>query len=185
MKRGPVTDRPPERSPADCRSCGRFIGPVLTCPYCGAFAEGRLPLRVLRYAALVMGIAGLALLIQFARSRETPLVPLGDLTPTMNFGRVRVAGWVARAPYIATEHGRTNYLSFAIEDGTNQLTVAAYERIAQSLVIRKRVPARGARVEVTGIVSVGLNGRIRLQLQDAEESIRESASSRESDAEVR
>jgi hypothetical protein len=185
VKRAAPPDRPPDRSPADCRSCGRFIGPVLTCPYCGAFAEGRLPLRVLRYAALAIGIAGLALLTQFARSRETPLMPLGDLTPTMNFGRVRVAGWVARAPYLATGHGRTNYLSFVLDDGTNQITVAAYERIAQTLVVRKRVPERGARVEVTGTVNVGVNGRIRLQLQDAEESIRNSAPSREADAEVR
>jgi ribosomal protein L32 len=47
---------------ADCPSCGRFIGPAMSCPYCGADAAGRMPLRVCRWLAVLLGVGGLALL---------------------------------------------------------------------------------------------------------------------------
>ena len=162
----PVDSATGQPAAINCPSCGRFIGPALTCPYCGATAAGRLPLRLLRYAAAVLGVGGLALLYVVARLQAPPpLTPLADIQPTMQFGALRVQGVVGRPPYVRTDaRGLPAYLSFLVTDGTNEITVAASGRLAQTLWQAARWPAAGDRVEARGAVSVSPDGRTRLQV---------------------
>jgi hypothetical protein len=162
---------PPAVQPAaaDCRSCGRFIGPAPVCPYCGASAEGRLPLRLLRLAALVLAVGGLAALYAAARTRAAPQVRVADITPAMNFARVRVAGTVTRAPNVIRRCGRADYVAVTLDDGTGEITVAASRRIAQALDQAGLIPARHDGIDAGGTLLVSADRKPRLMLGSAGE----------------
>jgi hypothetical protein len=144
------------------------------CPYCGADAQGRLSLRILRWAALGFGVGGLLLLLIAVREAELPLVRAADIVPTMNFGHVRLQGAVASAPRVFDRRGRPDYVSFDIDDGSGRITVAASRRVARSLVDGELLPAVGERVEVAGSLSLTPARRARLYL-DAPTQLRRPA----------
>ena len=78
----------------NCPACGRFVGAVSKCPYCGAKVEKRMSLVAIRWAAVLLATIGLFLLYMMAKHREIPVVMLGNIKPTMNFGQIRVIGQV-------------------------------------------------------------------------------------------
>jgi len=148
-----------------CPSCDRFIGTRTVCPYCDADSAKTPLMRYLRTAALCLAVVGLGLLYLMSTRREIPLTPIADITPTMNFAYIRIAGTVARAPYVSGKQGALDYLSFAVDDGTGELRVAAYREAARALEAQGRVPRRGASVDVAGSLRVPADGRRKLTLQ--------------------
>lgn len=155
-------------STADCASCGRYIGPVMTCPYCGADAEGRTSLRWLRIAALVFGVGGLGLLFWLARHQDIPLARIADLTPAMNTARVRIAGDIVTVPRTYLRQNVPDYVTFDVSDESGTLTVAASRSVARDLIAGNgRVPRERDRIEAEGMLSLDARGRMRLYLSDA------------------
>lgn len=152
-----------------CPSCERFIGPADVCPYCGTDSAKSPVLRVLRYAALLLGVAGLAFLYLMVTHRDLPVIKVGEITPMMNFAYVRLAGVVERDAYVVRKKGKVDYISFSLDDGSGQLRVAAYRDIAQALAEKGLVPERGAFVDVTGSLSVSADGRAKLYLRAVEQ----------------
>lgn len=152
---------------AICPSCERFIGPATTCPYCDADSRHAPFLRRLRYAALLLAILGLAALYLMARQQAVPAVEIRAITPMMNFAFVRITGTVVREPYVSHEGDRVDYASFLISDETGDLRVAAYREVARALVDGGRLPAKGDRVDVSGVLNVSGDGQVRLRLQTA------------------
>lgn len=152
------------RSPADCIACGRYIGPVVECPYCGAEAAGRRAVVWLRRAALVFGIGGLAALYAASRHTELPVIRTEAIGPAMNYAQVRIRGTVATAPRVLDRQGAPDYASFEVDDGTGRVVVAASRRTARGLVSGNRLPARGDRVEVTGSLAIAPQRLPRLYL---------------------
>ncbi len=152
-----------------CPACTRFIGPAGECPYCGQDAAPSRALRGLRLAALVLAVAGLAALVLMAQRRELPLVAIGSITPTMNHAYVRVVGNVVRAPYTVKRHGRLEYCSFLLDDGTGTLRVQTYRDAARQLAAADALPRRGARVAVTGALHVIAAEEPRLRLHAADQ----------------
>jgi hypothetical protein len=158
-----------------CPSCERFIGPADACPYCGADAARGPALKSLRFAALILSTAGLALLCVLAIHRQAPRLRIAEIAPAMNFAHVRVRGVVAGKPYVAAPGGRADYLSFTIADGAATLRVTAQGQVARALVERHGIPPAGTPVEVTGRLSVTSDQRPRLQLQAADAVVLEPA----------
>jgi hypothetical protein len=159
----------PDGQPADvdCGCCGRFIGPELTCPYCGEDAERRAPVRLLRVLAVVLAVGGLTALVVQARQTPVPLVQVAALRPGMAMANVRVAGAAVTAPRIANDHGQTDYVSFDLDDGTGRITVAAARHVARALTSASgALPRRGDRVEAQGRLSLTPDRRPRLYLDD-------------------
>jgi len=148
---------------ARCPACRRFIGPLDTCPYCDSPANKAFSLRFLRYAALVLAVAGMVLLFFMARSSRIPEIELGAVTPALNSATVRVEGNVAAEP--RTGQADDTYISFSISDGSGRLTVAAYDPCAHILVERDLLPHKGDRVEVTGTVSIRSPGANRIVIE--------------------
>ncbi|MEI6149614.1 MAG: hypothetical protein WCS01_10990 [bacterium] len=161
---GPPIPRGSPPSSAHCPACERFIGPVTECPYCGTEPGGRLPLRLLRWGALVFGVGGLLLLLVAVRRTDLPLVKAADIVPSMNYGRVRILGTVATEPRVLDKKGVPDYASFEIDDGTGRIVVAASHRTARGLVTGSLLPARGDRIEAAGSLSLAPNRRARLYL---------------------
>ena len=113
---------PPQRSD-HCPSCQRYAGAADNCPYCDEEIIKPCSIRFLRHASLILGIIGVAFLLLMSRNRELPIIQVADITPTMNFARIRVKGRVERTPYVSKKEGVVNYLSFLLDDGTGTMLV--------------------------------------------------------------
>ncbi len=174
MRRGGTDGDSPAAQPGLCFACERFIGPVEVCPYCGADAGHRPVLRRLRYAALALAGIGLIALHLGARRREAPTIPIGTVTPLMNFARVRIAGEVRRDAYVAPREGTPEYLSFEVADASGVMRVQAWRDTAAALVSADRTPKQGERVEAEGRLRVTAGREPRLAL-DSERGLRRLA----------
>ncbi len=141
----------PQTSATHCPSCGRFIGAREACPYCGANVPRRLSLRLLKYGAIALAVAGLLVLWAAATFAQVPLVYVGDIVGTMNWAYVRMEGVVTRMPSYDEE---TGYLSFWLNDDTGDIMVSAYRNEARALMAAGKVPMLGDRVRVEGTLKV-------------------------------
>lgn len=168
MNNTPAPDQP---EGVVCGSCGRFVGALTRCPHCGARVEKRLSVRVFRYAALLLATVGLGLLYVMARMKETPVIRIGELKPTMNFAYVKVAGTVSGDARLFKEGNRIRTLRFMVDDGSGEIMVTAYRAQAEALAAQDRIPRMGDRVEVIGTIAMTGDDTVSLRLQVPEQLV--------------
>lgn len=142
----------------NCPACGRFVGAVTKCPYCGSKVEKRMSLVAIRWAAVLLSTIGLFLLFLMAKYRDIPVVMLGNIKPTMNFGQIRVVGQVDSDARTFKSGG----MGFNVSDGTGTIMVFASQKQAQDLIALNLVPKAGDGINFAG----GLN------ISDEESSMR-------------
>jgi DNA/RNA endonuclease YhcR with UshA esterase domain len=133
-------------------------------PVCGLQVKRPLKIKVLRYASLVLAVAGLALLYLFSVNRDLPVISIGSITPTMNFACVRITGEVVRDAAFSKAGG----IVFTVKDGSGEITVMSSRVQAQTLKTAAKLPRRGDRIEVTGCLSVSAGQDVKLRLQSSE-----------------
>ncbi len=136
---------------AHCPSCGRFVGPYATCPYCGAKLGARISVRAVKIAALLLATVGLLALWWLARRMDIPTVSAADALGTMNMAYVRVQGRVTRSLSYDPASG---YLAFWLDDGTGEVRVSSYRDVTQALLTAGMVPALGDDVTVAGTLRI-------------------------------
>lgn len=141
----------PSSARGACPSCGRFVGPYETCPYCGAQVNRRLSMRIVKGAALLLATVWLFALWWMARHVEVPLLSVQEAQGTMNMAYVRLRGSVVRSP---TYDPEGEYLSFWLDDGSGEVMVSAYRDVTRALVARQQVPMPGDTVEVAGTLRI-------------------------------
>ena len=134
-----------------CPSCGRFVGPYETCPYCGARQAPRLSLRAVKWAALILATVGLALLWITAVRLPLPHISIGQASATMNFAYVEIAGQVVRSP---TYNPDSRSLSFTVADDTGEMRVWAFRDVVESLRAAGQIPGLGDQVTIAGTLRV-------------------------------
>jgi DNA/RNA endonuclease YhcR with UshA esterase domain len=134
-----------------CPSCGRYVGPYEACPYCGARLAGRMPVRAVKIAAILLTTVGLVFLWFAATRAQVPLIQIAQAGATMNMAYVRLEGRCTRVPSYDPE---SDYLSFWIDDGTGEIRVSAYRAETRQIIERVLVPALGDVVEVAGTLRV-------------------------------
>ncbi len=134
-----------------CPSCGRYVGPYETCPYCGARQAPRLSLRAVKGAALLLATIGLALLWVAATHLPLPRISIQQASATMNFAYVEIAGQVVRGP---TYNPDSRSLSFTVADDTGEMRVWAFRDVVEDLRAAGRIPGLGDRVTVAGTLRV-------------------------------
>jgi DNA/RNA endonuclease YhcR with UshA esterase domain len=134
---------------ANCPSCGRFIGPVDRCAYCGASVKRRFSLKALKFGSLAVAIAGVFLLYLAARGIEPPVVRVRDLRPGMNRSFVRIDGRVDGNPRTLD----SGTVMFTLDDGTGKITVFVDDDVAKELRAAKKLPANDDAVSVAGYLA--------------------------------
>lgn len=154
-----------------CGKCGRFTGALNRCPHCGARVEKKMSLRAIRWAAVLLATVGLGLLYLMARSQVVPFIQIGEITPTMNFGYVRIKGVVNGDARIFKQGGSLRSVTFYVDDGTGEIPVRAYKHQAEVLVARNQLPRSGDQIEVAGSLSVSADDNIALRLQIPEQLV--------------
>ena len=135
----------------NCPNCGRFVGAVTKCPYCGSKVEKRMSLVAIRWAAVLLSTIGLFLLYLMAKNREIPVVSLGDVKPTMNFGQIRVVGKVASDARTFRSGGG---MGFNVSDGTGTIMVFISQKQAKDLTAQNLVPKAGDQIDFAGGLSI-------------------------------
>ena len=136
---------------AHCPSCGRFVGPYATCPYCGARLGGRISVRAVKVAALLLATVGLFALWWLARRMDIPTVSAAEALGTMNMAYVRVQGRVTRSLSYDSTSG---YLAFWLDDGTGEVRVSSYRDVTEALLAAGIIPALGDDVTVAGTLRI-------------------------------
>ncbi len=154
-------EQPPE---AVCSHCGRYVGPVSKCQYCGAPVRTRISLRFFRWAAVLLATVGLGLLYFMSIRKEVPLVQIGNIKNTMNFAYIHVEGRVPSAARVFRDGDSVSSVSFTLDDGTGDIEVKVYRKKAQVLVDAGKVPRAGDRIAMDGSLNVSAD-RTTLYLQ--------------------
>lgn len=134
-------------------------------PASGCEVNRPLKIRMLRFASLLLAVAGLILLYLFSINREIPMVKIGDITPTMNFAYVRISGDVTRDASIF----KTGGVVFNVQDSTGEIAVMGGRAQADALQASGKLPRRGDQVEVAGSLSVSADQEVKLRLQSSEQ----------------
>ena len=138
-------------SNAHCASCGRFVGPYETCPYCGAQQQGRIPIRAVKIAAILLATIGLIALWWAARYTDIPTITAAEALGTMNMAYVKVTGLIARSISYDPESG---YLAFWIDDGTGEVRISAYRDVTEAILAAGHSPALGDEATVAGTLRI-------------------------------
>lgn len=133
----------------NCPKCGRFVGAVPKCPYCGSKVEKRMSLVAVRWTAVLLSTVGLFLLFMMAKHRDIPVVLLGNIQPTMNFGQIRIVGQVDSDARTFKNGG----MGFNVSDGTGTIMVFVSQKQANDLISQNLVPKAGDGIDFAG----GLN----------------------------
>jgi DNA/RNA endonuclease YhcR with UshA esterase domain len=146
-----------------CPSCNRFVGTYSRCMYCGARVHKRLSIRVAKWAAVVISVAGLVVLWSVARLSEVETIRVADVNETMNFALIRIQGEVLRDPKVTfakDQHGentaRVRIIGFPLHDGSGEIQILAFESIAKRLWEERAtlLPRQGDRVDLVGSLRV-------------------------------
>lgn len=133
-----------------CPVCGYFAGALFTCPRCGARVEKRISLRIIKIGAVVGSIIGIILLWIAAYAKQPLLVNIGDIDEKMNGALVKIVGKVVSYEEMTDK----NSLRMKIDDGTGQMSVSAFNKLAQlKKVFKENMPALGDKIEVIGSLS--------------------------------
>jgi len=133
-----------------CPSCGRPADAGNTCPHCGASLTLRLPLKILRYASLVLAVSGFIALLYMVQGAPVPQLKVSTISAVNNLAYVALAGRVTQAHYNAEQQS----LSFQVLDDTGEIAVTAFRAEAEALIAAGRVPAVGDAVTVAGTLRV-------------------------------
>lgn len=135
----------------NCPNCGRFVGAVTKCPYCGSKVEKRMSLVAIRWAAVLLATVGLFLLFLMAKHREIPVVQLGAVKPTMNFGQIRIVGNVESDARAFRSGGG---MGFNVSDGTGTMIVFISQKQAKVLADKNLIPKAGDAVNFAASLSI-------------------------------
>ncbi len=109
-----------------CPVCGRYVGPLTRCPYCGADIPREKSYILLKRMAVIFAVAGLVSLWFYASHVPYKRVYLSQLGPTYNYAFVRVDGVISSVPYLAKRADGTYALYFDVDDGTAVASVHVY-----------------------------------------------------------
>ncbi len=156
-EQGPETEKKKdidETASNVCPHCGRYVGPVETCPYCKKDIPKRTELKAMKYGSVVFAIIGVILLWQYSVYAGYPSPKLGDVHETMNYSNVEMEGKVVQgASYYPSKTTGGGTIYFTIDDGTGQASVVAYSSVTKKLIEQDKIPSYGDEITFVGTIN--------------------------------
>lgn len=131
----------------NCPRCGNYVGAADYCEICHQKIEREL--SSVRKFFLIISVIGVALLVVIASELSYSYMKIGKISPTNNYGVVRIAGRVISIPFI-TE----NSLVFTIEDDSGSVDIRIYYPVFMHL---KCIPEYGDYVRLVGKINYRAN----------------------------
>ena len=133
---------------AQCPSCGFFVGPMLTCPRCGARSQKRIAVRAVRIFCIIGSIVGVIALWVAAYMKTPETIQVMDITELTINAMATVTGTVTSV----RENPAKKSLTISLNDGTGDINMLAYGKLEEMRRL-KRVPRVGDSIAVTGNIS--------------------------------
>ncbi|RKZ27876.1 hypothetical protein DRQ26_02300 [bacterium] len=149
MKNIDSTSAFPKQEGAYCPSCGRYIGPYVVCPYCGARKKERISTKLLKIFSLSFSIIGVIIIWWAASHHMVPTLQAAEISNTTNFAYVQMKG-VCTRNYSYDEKQKS--LAFPLDDGTGTIWIKAYSAQAEEIYNSGNLPKPGDSVFVEGTV---------------------------------
>lgn len=139
-----------EFSEGTCPTCGYYAGASLTCIRCGARVEKRISIRLIKWISLGGAVVGIVLLWLAANAKAPGKVNVADIDEMMNGALVEVDGHVTEY----TEDADKNSLRLKVDDGSGEITVSAFNKLAQfKKELGDKMPKLGDEVSVVGTIN--------------------------------
>ena len=134
-----------------CPSCGRDAGTSEICPHCGADIKRRAKVRTFGIIAIIVAVAGVAVLLFFASRAPVPAVKVSDIESTSNYAYVQLTGVVSRGPNYNPD---AQSITFWVRDDTGEIMISAFRDQTQGLITADRVPTSGDAITLQGTLRV-------------------------------
>ncbi len=135
-----------------CPNCGRYVGSLEVCPYCGTKIPKHTSYYYAKYGSLTFAVFGIIFLLLFAQSTPVQYVHIGDIGPTYNYATIMIKGVVTTAPSLVLKSDGSQALYINVDDGTGTMAVHAYNPVTGRLAHKDKIPGYGEFVVITGEV---------------------------------
>ncbi|MCX7005212.1 MAG: hypothetical protein NTV22_18335, partial [bacterium] len=126
--------------------------------------QKRMPMSVMRYAALLVALVGMVCLHLMAMYRDVPATTIGAITPNMNYAYKSVTGRATQAPRFYEENGKLTGVQLTIADDSGELRVRGFKPVAEALRQRGVQIRKGDKVKVAGTLRV-IEDNVSMMLQ--------------------
>ncbi len=137
-----------------CPNCGRYVGSLEVCPYCGTKIPKHTGYYYAKYGALTFALIGIVLLLIFAQNVPVQYVHIKDISQTYNYGTVEIKGIVSSAPSLIVYKEGSATLYIDVDDGTGIMSVHVYSPTVEKLAKADKLPGYGEYVDVIGEVYI-------------------------------
>lgn len=135
-----------------CPNCGRYVGSLEVCPYCGTKIPKHTSYYYAKYGSLTFAVFGIVFLLLFAQSTPVQQVHIGDIGPTYNYGLVEIHGIVSSTPSLVVKGDGSQTLYINVDDGTGVMAVHVYNPNVERLAKEHKIPGYGDFVDIKGEV---------------------------------
>ena len=135
-----------------CPNCGRYVGSLEKCPYCGAKIPKHTSYYYAKYGSLTFAIFGIIFLLIFSQSMPVQYVQIKDITQTYNYATIKIKGIVSSSPSLVTykEGSKTMYID--VDDGTGVMSLHIYSPVVERMAKSRKIPGYGDFVNIIGEV---------------------------------
>lgn len=137
-----------------CPNCGRYVGSLEVCPYCGTKIPKHTGYYYAKYGALAFALIGIVLLLIFAQNVPVQYVHIKDIKQTYNYGTVEIRGIVSSTPSLIVYKGGSATLYIDVDDGTGIMSIHVYSPTVEKLAKAHKLPGYGDYVKIIGEVYI-------------------------------
>ncbi len=137
-----------------CPNCGRYVGSLEVCPYCGTKIPKHTAYYYAKYGSLAFAVVGIVFLLIFAQNVPVQYVEIKDITQTYNYGTIEIKGIVSSPPSLIVYKEGSATLYIDVDDGTGIMNVHVYSPTVGKLAKANKIPGYGDYVTIIGEVYI-------------------------------
>ncbi len=152
-----------------CPNCGRYVGSLEVCPYCGTKMPKHTSYYYAKYGSLTFALLGIVIILVLAQNMPVQYVQIKDIGPTYNYALVEIRGVISSAPSLVVKSGGMETLYINVDDGTGVMSVHIYNPIVERIAKAGKIPGYGDFVTLKG--ELYFRGSNRYMIINAPEQI--------------